>query len=151
MQMLRYNPWGVGRLHSDFDRLLNGLGRHGDQSDSADKAATADWVPNVDIQEFDKGFQLFVDLPGVDPAAVDITLDGDVLTINGKREFSPLPNDEQAINRRTERAQGTFYRRFILPETVDAEGVQAKGENGVLSISIPKLAKAQPRRISVAA
>lgn len=145
MHMVRYKPWGVGQLQSEINRLFSGL------NDADSSAATADWVPDVDIQEFDKGFQLFVDLPGVDPSTVEITLDGGVLTISGNREFAPLPENEQAINRRTERAQGAFHRRFILPETVDADGVQAKGENGVLAISIPKLAKAQPRRIPVAA
>lgn len=145
MHMVRYKPWASGQLHSEINRLFSGM------NDADSSAAAADWVPNVDIQEFDKGFQLFVDLPGVDPSTVDITLDAGELTISGIRASAPLPDNEQAIDRRTERAQGRFHRRFILPETVDADGVQAKGENGVLAISIPKLAKAQPRRIQVAA
>ena len=144
MQMVRYNPWGVGQLQNEINRLFTSLG------DSESSAVTAGWVPTVDIQEFDNGFQLFVDLPGVDPAAVDITLDNGVLTISGERKF-PDKGDEQVIRHRGERSQGAFHRRFILPDTVDAEGVKATGQNGVLEISIPKQAKAQPRRIEVAA
>jgi HSP20 family protein len=145
MQMVRYNPWGVGQLQSEINRLFSSFG------DSESSAATAGWVPTVDIQEFDSRFQLFVDLPGVDPATVDITLDDGVLTISGERQFVSEADGEQAIKHRSERTQGAFHRRFILPETVDADGVKAAGQNGVLEISIPKQAKAQPRRIKVAA
>ncbi len=55
------------------------------------------------------------------------------------------------VNRRSERGHGRFYRRFILPYTVDADKVKATDRHGVLEISIPKQAKAQPRRIKVAA
>lgn len=145
MQMVRYNPWGVGELQNEINRLFSNWG------DSESSAATAGWVPTVDIQEFDNRFQLFVDLPGVEPGAVDITLDNGVLTISGERNFPQVPEGEQMINRRTERGQGRFHRRFILPETVDAEKVKASDRHGVLEISIPKQAKAQPRRIKVAA
>jgi HSP20 family protein len=145
MQMVRYNPWGVGELQNEINRLFSNWG------DSESSAATAGWVPTVDIQEFDDRFQLFVDLPGVEPSAVDITLDNGVLTISGERNFPQVPEGEQMINRRTERGQGKFHRRFILPETVDADKVKASDRHGVLEISIPKQAKAQPRRIKVAA
>ncbi len=145
MQMVRYNPWGVSELQNEINRLFSNWG------DSESSAATAGWVPTVDIQEFDDRFQLFVDLPGVEPRAVDITLDNGVLTISGERNFPQVPEGEQMINRRTERGQGKFHRRFILPETVDADKVKASDRHGVLEISIPKQAKAQPRRIKVAA
>jgi HSP20 family protein len=145
MQMVRYNPWGVSELQNEINRLFSNWG------DSESSAATAGWVPTVDIQEFDDRFQLFVDLPGVEPSAVDITLDNGVLTISGERNFPHVPEGEQMINRRTERGQGKFHRRFILPETVDADKVKASDRHGVLEISIPKQAKAQPRRIKVAA
>lgn len=145
MQMVRYNPWGVSELQNEINRLFSNWG------DSESSAATAGWVPTVDIQEFDDRFQLFVDLPGVEPRAVDITLDNGVLTISGERNFPQVPEGEQMINRRSERGQGKFHRRFILPETVDADKVKASDRNGVLEISIPKQAKAQPRRIKVAA
>ena len=145
MQKVRYNPWGVGELQNEINRLFSNWG------DTDSSAATAGWVPTVDIQEFDNRFQLFVDVPGVDPDAVEITLDNGVLTISGERGLPEAPEGERVLNRRTERGQGRFYRRFILPDTVDADNVQATNRHGVLEISIPKQAKAQPRRIKVAA
>lgn len=145
MQMVRYNPWGVDELQNQINRLFTNWG------DTESSAATAGWVPPVDIQEYDARFQLFVDLPGVDPDSVDITLDNGVLTISGERQFPAVPENEKIVNHRKERGTGAFHRRFILPETVDAEKVKATNNNGVLEISIPKQAKAQPRRIKVAA
>ncbi len=145
MKMVPYEPWGFGQLQRDINRLFNNFG------DTESSSATASWIPAVDIHEFDDRFQLFVDLPGVDTEAVEVTLDDGVLTIVGER-YAPAPaEDERFDRRRLERGYGRFYRRFILPDTVDAENVKAMGRNGVLEIAIPKQAKAQPRRIKVAA
>jgi HSP20 family protein len=145
MAMVPYNPWGVSGLQKEINRIFNNWG------DSESTAATAGWTPSVDIQEFDTRFQLYVDVPGVDPDAVEITLDNGLLTINGERTPPAAPDGDQVVNRRSERGQGRFHRRFILPDTVDADNVKATNRNGVLEISIPKQAKAQPRRIKVAA
>ena len=145
MQMVRYNPLGVGELQNQINRLFT------DWNDTDSSGATAGWVPTVDIQEFDSNFRLFVDVPGVNPDDVEITLDSGVLTISGERERPFIPDGERMVNRRSERGHGRFHRRFILPDTVDADNVKASDRNGVLEISIPKHAKAQPRRIKVAA
>ena len=145
MQTVRYNPLGVNELQSEINRLFGNLG------DTQSSGATSGWRPNVDIHEYDNRFQLFVDLPGVDPGAVEITLDNGVLTISGERGLPGAPDGEEIVNRRLERGQGRFHRRFILPDTVDADKVRATDRNGVLEIAIPKQAKAQPRRIEVAA
>ena len=146
MALVRYEPWrGMGQLQDDINRLLSSW----DNNESS--SALADWVPSVDINEYDDSFQLFVDVPGVDPKDVEITLDSGVLTIAGERNVMKHADNENMIHRRTERARGRFYRRFILPDTVDADNVKASDRNGVLEISIPKQAKAQPRRIEVAA
>ncbi len=146
MALTNYEPWfGVRQLQDDINRLFSSWATN----DSS--GVTADWVPSVDINEFDDRFQLFVDLPGVDPKNVDITLEGGVLTITGERFMQAEKADENIVRRRTERGSGRFYRRFILPETVDADKVKATDRHGVLEVSIPKQAKAQPRRIKVAA
>ncbi|MEX0707057.1 MAG: Hsp20/alpha crystallin family protein [Woeseia sp.] len=146
MALRRYEPWrGMGQLQEDINRLLSSW----DNNESS--SALADWVPSVDINEYDDSFQLFIDVPGVDPKDVEITLDSGVLTIAGERNVMKHADNENMIQRRTERARGRFYRRFILPDTVDADNVKASDRNGVLEISIPKQAKAQPRRIEVAA
>ncbi|CAN5328651.1 Hsp20/alpha crystallin family protein [soil metagenome] len=156
MAMVRYNPtrdatsWsGMGQLQDQINRLFNMLG---DDSELESSGATADWIPPVDINEYRDRFQLFVDLPGLDADKVDVTLDNSVLTISGERHGPEVEDKEdRAAQRRIERGHGRFYRRFILPDTVDSERVKAVGRNGVLEITIPKQAKAQPRRIKVAA
>lgn len=145
MSLVRYNPWGVGDLQREINRLFTSW------NDPDSSGATASWIPNVDIQEFDNRFRLFVDLPGVDPNEVEITLDNGVLTISGERLLPNSPNEGQVTTRRMERGHGKFYRRFILPDTVDADNVEAANSFGVLEIRIPKQAKAQPRRIAVVA
>jgi HSP20 family protein len=145
MNKVPYEPWSYGQLQNEINRLFSSLG------DTESSGATATWMPAVDIHEYDNRFNLFVDLPGVDPKAVDITLDNSVLTITGERPASSAADDERVARRRLERGYGRFYRRFILPDTVDAENVKATERNGVLEIAIPKQAKAQPRRINVAA
>lgn len=146
MSLVNYEPWyGVRQLQDDINRLFSGW------SSSESSGATADWVPNVDINEFEDRFQLYVDVPGVDPKAVDITLESGVLTISGERFAQAEKADENVIRRRAERGTGRFYRRFLLPESVDAENVKATDRHGVLEISIPKQAKAMPRKIEIAA
>ena len=146
MALVTYEPWvGVRQLQDDINRLFSGW----KAADSS--GVTADWVPNVDINEFEDKFQLYVDLPGVDPKDVEITLEAGVLTITGQRFLQAENNDDNVVRRRSERGSGRFYRRFILPDSVDADSVTASDRHGVLEILIPKQAKAQPRRIEVAA
>lgn len=145
MSLVRYEPWrGVAQLQDEINRLFSSW------DNNASSAATADWVPSVDINEYDQSFQLFVDVPGVNPKDVEITLDNGVLTISGERREFKSADEDNMVKRRAERVRGRFYRRFILPDTVDADNVKASDRDGVLEISIPKQVKAQPRRIKVA-
>ncbi|MGO9931463.1 MAG: Hsp20/alpha crystallin family protein [Steroidobacteraceae bacterium] len=90
------------------------------------------------------------DLPGIDPAEVELTPDGGVLTLSGdRREQVIAKSGEDLQGRRIERGYGNFHRRFVLPDTVDGEKVNATGKNGVLTVTIPKQAKAMPRRIQI--
>jgi HSP20 family protein len=146
MALVRYEPWhGARQLQEEINRLF------GNWSNTESSSATAEWVPTVDINEFDDRFQLYVDVPGVDPKDVEITLDNGVLIISGERFAQAAKEDENVLQRRTERATGRFYRRVIIPDTVDGDKVKATDRFGVLEITIPKQAKAQPRRIKVAA
>jgi HSP20 family protein len=131
------------RLQEEINRLFGNAG----EIDSS--SATAMWIPLVDIHEYADRFELYVDLPGVDPATVELTLDGGILTLSGER-LQPIRNHtEEAQGRRIERGHGQFHRRFVLPDTVDSEKVHAAGSHGVLTVTIPKQAKAMPRRIQI--
>ena len=140
--LTRYQPWSLHRdFLNEFSRLLDRDGS--DESVSA----TAEWTPAVDIEEHAEKYVLHADVPGVDPSAIEITLEKGVLTLAGSREKAVEQNGVDS--RRIERATGRFLRRFTLPESVDAENVKASGKHGVLEIVIPKREAAKPRKISV--
>jgi HSP20 family protein len=140
----RQDSWGVmPRLQEEINRLF-GNARENDSS-----SATAMWIPLVDIHEYANRFELYVDLPGVDPSTVELTLDGGILTLSGERPLQTRKDGEEAQGRRMERGYGQFHRRFVLPDTVDSEKVNASGSHGVLTVTIPKQAKAMPRRIQI--
>jgi HSP20 family protein len=143
--VVRQNPWTVmPRLQDEINRLF------GTMNESDSSSATAAWVPPVDILEYNDRFELSVDLPGVDPSKVDLTLEGGVLTLSGQRSDEVNIKGESEIQyRRTERTHGHFHRRFVLPDTADSQGVNASGKNGVLKVTIAKQAKALPRRIQI--
>jgi HSP20 family protein len=144
MLLTRYEPWAA------LDHLHRHINRAFENSQAAnDSSATADWVPPADVAEYTDRFVLKFDVPGVDTKAIDITLDNAVLTVSGER--APGAEDKSVERSRIERPSGRFHRRFTLPDTVDASGVRASGRDGILEVTIPKQAKAQPRRIEVAA
>jgi HSP20 family protein len=140
LHLTRYEPWALHRevLNRLFD-TTNGA----DESTSA----TAEWAPAVDIEEHTDKYVLHADVPGVDPATIEITLEQGVLTLAGSREKTVEQKDVDS--RRIERITGRFLRRFTLPESVDAENVKATGKHGVLEIVIPKREAAKARKIAV--
>ena len=145
--LVRYDPWSlVNRLQGDIDRLAKPNWR---ELDDETTSAATEWVPAVDIKEEDERFVIEADVPGVDPEEIEITMEDGVLSLSGNRRTES--RTEREGYRRVERVTGRFYRRFILPETVDSDKVKALDRHGVLEILIPKQAKAQPRRIKVAA
>jgi len=145
MYMTTYEPW---RMLDQFRRELDHyLGNAGSQSDSDSAIATSAWIPAVDIKEDGQQFLIEADIPGVDPKDIEIHMENAVLTIKGERQSES--RQETKDYKRVERIHGSFYRRFGLPDTADPEKVAASGKNGVLQITIPKRAVAQPRKITV--
>ncbi len=145
--LVRQDPWSLmPRLQDEINRLFGNV----NQNDSS--SATATWVPAVDVHEYADRFELHIDIPGVEPNNVELTLNGGILTLAGQREQKrPDNRREELESLRIERGQGSFYRRFVLPDTVDGEKVNATGKDGVLTVTVPKQAKAMPRRIQIAA
>ena len=143
MNLTRHNPWSL------FDQLQRELNMPMSKFDTEENGnvATANWAPAVDIKEDDKAFTLLADVPGVDPDEIEVTMDKGVLTIKGERQSEKKTEEENY--KRVERQYGIFYRRFTLPDSADADGIEAHSEHGVLKITIPKQEVAQSRRISV--
>lgn len=105
------------------------------------------WQPNVTAREDGKGYTFEADIPGVDPASVEVLTEGGVLTLRGTRAARGL--EEGAQVRLAETPYGTFVRRFVLPKEADLQAVEATYAFGVLAIRVAKLVPAQPRRVPV--
>lgn len=136
MQLNHYGPWA----------LLNGLRRDVDRR-LRTEPGTGAWTPAVDVTEAHDHYLVAADVPGVKREDVEITLADRVLTIQGERRFGDAAQHEDL--RRIERVRGPFYRRLRLPESAADDGIQASYSEGVLTIRIPKEARAQARRIEV--
>ncbi len=148
MSLVNYEPWSL------LDRLQQQLHQSGytnktlaDNDSDYSNVVTSRWSPAVDIKEEADRFLITADLPGVDPKDIEITMDNGVLSIKGERQSEA--REEKEGYKRVERVSGAFYRRFSLPDTADAERIEAKGKDGVLEVILPKHEKVQPRKIQV--
>jgi len=129
---------------SRINRLLNALPSLDWQPRDS---ATAAWVPAVDVFEEPESIRIVAEVPGVKPEDVKISLEGNVLTIQGTKQQVAEERTQQV--HRYERAYGAFERSFTLPSTVDAGAIKATYEHGVLTVTLPKVEKARPRQIAV--
>ncbi len=142
MSLPNYDPWSIiDQMRNEINKAVSA--RTGEES----AVVTADWTPSVDIKEEDKQFVLLADIPGVDPKDIEVNMENGMLTIKGERKTEAT--EEKEDYKRVERVYGSFYRRFSLPETADAEKISATASNGVLKVTIPKVEKVQPKRINV--
>ena len=101
----------------------------------------------LDVKEKDNGYEVHASLPGIKPEDVQITVQGNTVTIRGETGADQERKDENWIVR--ERRSGAYYRSFTLPSDVDASKASARYDNGVLVLELPKAEAAQPRRIQV--
>ncbi len=142
MTLMKYEPWNLlDQMRREMDRAVDTRTAEGSS------VATSDWVPAVDIKEEKDSFVIVADIPGVDPNDIEVHMENGMLTIKGEKESEK--KDEREGYKRVERSFGSFYRRFSLPDTADAEKISAKSNNGVLEVRIAKQEQVQPRKISV--
>lgn len=147
MSLVTYDPWrDLEQFREQLSRVFNER-LPGGSGDDVSSIATSVWSPAVDIREEEDRFVLHADVPGVDPNDIEITMEGGVLTIKGERKHEV--SDERKGYSRMERVYGSFYRRFGLPNTAEADKIEAHSRNGVLEVVIPKQERAKPRQIPV--
>jgi HSP20 family protein len=91
-------------------------------------------------------FMVHFDLPGVDPASVEVTVEKNVLTVSARRELTRSEDQEWLVS---ERPSGTFTRRLHLGEGLDAEHIEARYDNGVLTLAIPVAEEAKPKKVAI--
>jgi HSP20 family protein len=105
------------------------------------------WAPAVDVKETVDGLQMSVELPGMDPKDVEVSVENNRLSIKGERSFEQAKEGE--TYHRVERAYGAFERSFTLPSAFAGEKIEAKAKDGVLTLTIPKREEAKPKSIKV--
>jgi len=131
-----WSPWReMERLQQDVNRLL-----------SRESAPT---FPAVNIWASDQDVIVTAEVPGVDPANLDITVAENILRLTGSRKPEELKPGE--VSHRRERASGEFTRSFRLPYAVDSGKVEASCEKGILKVRLPRAEEDKPRKIAIKA
>lgn len=126
--LLRFDPF------AEFDRMTR-------QAESASGGYMA-----ADAYRQEDAFVLHLDVPGVDPDSIDLTVEKNTLTVQAERRWEPGENTQVMMH---ERPTGSFTRRFFLGEGLDAEAIEAGYDQGVLTVRVPVREAAKPRKITV--
>jgi HSP20 family protein len=105
------------------------------------------WLPPVDIKETADAVEINAEMPGFSADQVEVSAENNVLTLRGERTLDETKDGESY--HRVERSYGAFERSFQIPRNVDAEKIEAKFENGILYLSLPKRAESKPRTIAI--
>jgi len=149
MALIRWEP--VRELHTmqnEMNRLFNTFFDSPTPANGGGQTAIRRWIPAMDVVETNEHFVLRADLPGMTESDVNIELEDNVLTISGERKAEHEQRNEGYY--RVERASGAFSRSLTLPEGVDADGIQASFDTGVLEVRIPKPEQHKPRKVQIA-
>jgi HSP20 family protein len=144
--LTRWNPFEMSTgavalgplVVKEFDQLFRDL--------SVRQGGARELLPPADIYETAEGITLQVDLPGHDPKAIEVKVENDTLTLKSERKVERSDKDGA---RRLERSFGVYTRSFVLPRTVDASKVEARYENGVLTLTLPRREESRPRVVQV--
>jgi HSP20 family protein len=153
--MAEWNPWQeMNRLRHDIDRAFEQVGwrnegRHGRTFPAAFLPAhAARAYPLVNVSEDANALYVTALAPGLDPTAIELTMQDNRLTIAGEKQRVAAEIQPEAFHR-SERAAGKFVRTVTLPIEVAHEQVQADYKNGLLIVTLPKAEKAKPKQIAV--
>jgi HSP20 family protein len=117
--------------------------RRTSEAEHSDEVEGADWYPAADVNENEGEYIVAVDLPGIDRATLDISIDDNRLTIRGKRAA------EETVRHRGECPRGKFLRTFSVPASVDQNDIKADYKDGVLQVHLPKRAEPRAQRVEI--
>ncbi|MGA9597389.1 MAG: Hsp20/alpha crystallin family protein [Acidimicrobiia bacterium] len=131
MQLVRFDPFSAMR---EFDRLFEGR-------------PASRWMPRVDVYDRENDLMVRSEVAGISPDDIEITVEGNSLTIKGARNFESEENKDNY--HRKEIFEGSFERTILLPEGTDPEAVSATSKDGILEISVPKKPEVLPHKVSV--
>ena len=136
--------FGLQRLNRILDEAFSGL-----PFPEQGNVITSTWFAPTDVSEDQNTLRITMELPGVDPDDVRLSLENNILTIRGEKKQQSEENNERV--HRFERTYGMFERTFALPNTVDPEKIEARYENGVLLVTAPVAESAKPHKIEIKA
>lgn len=143
MAIIRWDPFNeLQDMQSRLNRLFRVPVRTG-----SDESLLADWCPAVDVQETDTDYLIKADLPEVKKDDVKVLLQDGIVSVSGERHQEKEEKGKKY--HKIEREYGHFERRFTVPTDVEADKVHAEFKDGVLSVRLPKSAKATPRSVDV--
>jgi HSP20 family protein len=149
MAMERWDPFrDLMSIQNELNRLF-GRTYAGESGASGAAGVGGSWLPPLDIYETNDRFVVTLELPGVEPGDVDVSVEDSTLSVRGERKFYSEV-DEDSFHR-VERRYGSFGRSLTLPPTADVEGIQASFDKGVLTVEVPKAEAAKPKKIEVKA
>jgi HSP20 family protein len=142
MNIVKFNPFReLEEMQGRLNRLFT------DIPERDEPFMFPEWAPPVDINETEKEYVVTVDLPDVKKEHIKVGLENCALTVEGERR---LEKEEKGKKfHRLERRYGQFFRRFAMPGEIDAAHVQALFKDGVLKVTLPKLAAAVPKAVEV--
>ncbi|MFW5876340.1 MAG: Hsp20/alpha crystallin family protein [Myxococcota bacterium] len=136
--------WNPFREMEDMmDRMSRVFGRT--PGGDGEQLSMADWSPSVNIREDDEAYVVEAELPSLKKEDVKVAVEEGMLTIEGERKLQKEEGEKGSKYHRVETAYGSFARRFALPEDADDEKVDARFENGMLEVTIPKSGQKKPR------
>lgn len=136
MTLVKWNSRNSVPVLTEWDRLFNSIIGNLDYNSS-------DWIPSVDVNEDEKAYTISMDLPGMTKKDISISIRDQILSVSGKRE-----NKSDNLFR-SERRFGSFSRSFNLPDEIKIDKVDATFNDGVLTISIPRIKPVEPKEITV--
>ncbi len=146
MAITRWDPFrDIMTLRDRMNRLFEDLMSTPKLEESEIIQST--WSPAVDIYETENELVLTAELPGIDEKDVEIKIEDNTLTLKGERKFEKETREENY--HRIERAYGSFYRSFSLPNYIDQDKISAEFENGLLKIHMPKKPEGKPRKVKI--
>lgn len=144
MSVTRWDPFQD--LQSFRDEMNRAVSRWFGREEGEEPAPRR-WMPALDVTETQDAYHIDVEVPGLRPEDINVTVDQGVLTIQGERRSEEEKGDRSY--HRIERRYGSFRRSISLPRDVDASRIQANYDNGVLRLEVPKTESSQPKRIEV--
>ena len=106
-------------------------------------------IPRIEVSENEKEIRITAEMPGLERGDVEITLEGNMLTLRGENQREREKDDKNQNVHVSERSYGVFVRTIELPQGIDPESVQATMSNGVLTITVPKPERTQSKKIDV--